>query len=320
MNPPPNLPEVFGIGQGHRKMVRQTRTQELAIRSRRRRVASVIRVGVLVLFGFAMGIYPIFGTLSPAANAAEKVPGVVLGTIPDTMAVIIGNVPELTEASLPLPTLDETSHYLATTSHYVVSADLPNCTGLPPADLSVLQNGALPDTDMCTLWDNTNKVRADAAVSLARLNHAFKLKFGRNLCIISSYRSIADQRRVKALKGHLAAAVGQSYHGWGLAVDVCPGDDRGEHKDWLDANGPTFGWTNPLWARTSSYEPWHYEYSPGTTTIGWESEGGTYDPNGVPPDSENSGPDPSVPDTTVPDPDPTPVVTPAPVVSPTPAA
>jgi hypothetical protein len=40
---------------------------------------------------------------------------------------------------------------------------------------------------------------------------------------------------------------------------------------WLSANGPTFGWTNPDWALrggSGPYEPWHWEYLPGTTELG----------------------------------------------------
>ncbi len=303
MNPSPHLPEILGIAHGHRRMVRGIRTQELTIRSRHRRKATVIRTGVLTLFGFAMIVYPIVGTLSPAASAAEKVPGVVLGQIPETIEVVMGKAPGLGEAALPLPDLVDTSHYIAISSEYVVTPYLPDCDGHTPADLSILQNGNLSDSEMCILWDGVNKVRADAAVALAELNHAFKLKFGRNMCIISSYRTIADQQRMRRERGRLAAGVGQSYHGWGLAIDLCNGDDRGEHKAWLDANGLTYGWANPSWAR--GYEPWHFEYTPGTALIGWASRQGSYISGTT-----------EVPDTSIPDTAPTTTPTITPSVSP----
>jgi len=265
VNPPPNLPQVFGIADGHRRMVRVSRTKELALRARRRRLASMVRFGVLTMFALAMVVYPMFGTLSPAANAAERVPGVTLGVVPTTLEVALGRAPGLTEAILPPPSLDATAKYLATSSQYVVSEYLPDCDGSTEWEGT---NGNLTEDSLCYLWDGVHRVRSDAAVALARLNHAFKLRFGRNLCIISSYRSIGDQYRVQSLKGWLAAPVGLSNHGWGLAVDVCPGDDRGEHKEWLDENGPAFGWANPWWATTIKWEPWHYEYVPGTEALG----------------------------------------------------
>lgn len=292
MNPPSHLPELFGIAEGHRRMVRSIRTKELMIRSRRRRRAAVIRGGVLTLFGLSMVIYPVLGTLSPAANAAEKVPGVELGVVPETIEVILGEAPGLSAAELPLPDLDDTSHYLAISTEYVVSTYLPDCDGSPTWEGT---NGNITEDSMCVLWDGVNKVRSDAAVSLAELNHAFKLKFGRDICVISSYRTIGDQVRMRRERGRLAAGVGQSYHGWGLAVDMCPGDDKGERKEWLDTNGPAFGWVNPNWAKTQMFEPWHYEYSPGAALVGWASQQGTYD----------SGSLLDVPDTSVPEPEPT---------------
>ncbi len=297
MNPPLNLPEVFGVAEGHRRMVRAGRTKELAIRSRRRRLASVVRTGVLVMFGFAMVVYPMFGTLSPAANAAGRVPGVTVGIVPSTLEVALGQAPGLIEAVLPPPNLEATAQFLATSNHYIVSEYLPDCSGSTAWSGG---NGTLTDESLCVLWDGTSKLRSDAAVALARLNHDFQLRFGRNLCIISSYRSIDDQYRVQRLKGRLAAPAGQSNHGWGLAVDVCPGDDRGEHKEWLDANGPAFGWASPWWAMTIKWEPWHYEYTPGTEELGQIA----LTPSEV---------------TDVAEPEPTPAPTPAPAPAPAPS-
>ncbi|MCJ7826954.1 MAG: M15 family metallopeptidase, partial [Demequinaceae bacterium] len=278
MNPPPNLPEVFGVAQGHRRMVRTIRSKELVIRARHRRKATVVRLGVLALFGLSMVIYPVIGTLSPAANAAEKVPGVIIGVIPETIEVVMGKAPNLPEADLPLPDLDDTAHYLAISSEYFVSTYLPNCDGSTEWEGT---NGAITEDSMCILWDGVNKVRSDAAVALAELNHAFKMKFGRNVCIISSYRTLGDQVRMRQERGRLAAGVGQSYHGWGLAIDVCPGDDKGERKEWLHTNGPIYGWVNPNWAKFQMYEPWHMEYAPGAALVGWASEAGTYDSGSI---------------------------------------
>jgi hypothetical protein len=287
-------------------MVRVGRTKELAIRARHRRLATVVRFGVLAMFAFAMVVYPIFGTLSPAANAAERVPGVTVGIVPSTLEVALGQAPGLTEAVLPPPSLDATAHFLAISSDYVVSEYLPDCDGSTQWEGT---NGTLTDDSLCTLWDGVSRIRSDAAVALARLNHAFKLRFGRNLCIISSYRSIGDQSRVQRLKGRLAAPAGLSNHGWGLAIDVCPGDDKGEHKLWLDENGPAFGWENPWWATSIKWEPWHWEYVPGTEALGQVAM--------TPAQVEEYGlaPAPAITST----PNPTPQPTPAPQPTPSPS-
>jgi D-alanyl-D-alanine carboxypeptidase len=304
VNPSDNLPEVYGLGQGHRRMVRITRSQELALRAGHRRFAAVIRASVLVLFGLAMVVYPIFGTLSPAARAVGKVPGVVIGKIPETIEVVLGETPPLPSATPDLPEADDISHWVATSSNYIVSSYLPDCDGT--VEFSDAKNGMLPADDLCVLWDGRNYLRADAAVAFAELNHAFKLKFGRSVCVESTYRSYSDQIRVKSLRGYLAAPVGTSNHGWGLAVDVCRGDSRGEYRDWFLANGPAFGWISPGWATTVKYEPWHYEYLPGTEVLGTNFDG---EPGAVA----------EVPDTSVtPEPSASPSAEPEPSPSPSP--
>ena len=101
----------------------------------------------------------------------------------------------------------------------------------------------------------------------------------------------------------MAATPGKSVHGWGLAFDLCDGDDGGAPKAWLDANSATYGFENPDWATSRKYEPWHWEYMPGTQALGvygaeyWESDGANV-----------------VPDTPVAAP-----AAPEPVVTPTPA-
>jgi hypothetical protein len=254
-----------------------------------------------------MVLYPIVGTLSPAANAAGKVDGVIIGVIPETLEVVMGEAPGLRDSALPLPDLADTSHYLAISSDYIVSTYLPECDGSPEWSGT---NGNITEDSMCLLWDGKNKVRSDAAVALAELNHAFNLRYGRDICIISSYRTLGDQQRMRRERGRLAAGVGQSYHGWGLAIDVCAGDDKGERKAWLDANGPTYGWVSPAWTKSSMYEPWHFEYAPGAALVGWASQNGTYD------DGSGEVPDTSIPVTVPTVPEPEPSVSPSPLPSP----
>lgn len=311
MNPHPSLPQEFGEIYGHRRLWRQFTTQELALRNNHIRKRAVIRGGVLVLFGFAMVAYPIFGTLSSTASAVNAVPGVVLGEAPETIEVLLGEGPAMRQANLPLPSLEEHERILATSSEYIVSNNLPNCSGVPVGDPATWVNGALPEDTLCTLWDKRNKVRADAAVALANLNYAFKLRFGHNLCIQSSYRTIGDQYRVIASRGWLAAPAGKSNHGWALAIDLCGGDDRGERFEWLKANAPAYDWVNPPWASTIKYEPWHFEYVPGTVQMGtfYDDKDAA---DGAANEGTGEGEVPDVIDTILPSPEPTPSPTPEP--------
>jgi hypothetical protein len=141
---------------------------------------------------------------------------------------------------------------------------LPGCDG----DASGAgTNGEVPSSEMCVLWDGSTTVRADAAVALARLNEAYTAAFGEPMCLSDGYRSYSEQVAVKAAKGYLAATPGTSNHGWGLAVDLCGESYAGERWDWLAAHAPEYGWDNPEWARTSKYEPWHWEYTDAVAQV-----------------------------------------------------
>ncbi len=103
------------------------------------------------------------------------------------------------------------------------------------------------------------------------MNLAFRARFGRDLCLVDGYRTLTEQRTVKAQRGGLAATPGKSNHGWGLAIDLCRTDTSGEGWDWLLANGVVYGWENPAWAQSGGsgpFEPWHWEYSRGVLADG----------------------------------------------------
>jgi zinc D-Ala-D-Ala carboxypeptidase len=136
---------------------------------------------------------------------------------------------------------------------------LPGCDGHKPTKLS--PNGQLPQSDLCTLWDGHTQVRADYAMALAGLNEDFVAKFGVDLCMVSGYRTLAEQRAVKAKKGYLAATPGKSNHGLGLAVDFCTDQLTTARYNWLRTNGPRWGIDNPEWARTTKIERWHWEFT-----------------------------------------------------------
>lgn len=145
---------------------------------------------------------------------------------------------------------------------------LPGCSGVAGTDSA---NGQLPEADLCYLWDGSTQIRADAAQALAELNAMWVTRFGTDLCLSSGYRTLAEQRAVKAQKGGLAAPAGRSNHGWGLAVDLCSSQTTGAQWEWLNEHAPVFGWENPAWARpggSGPYERWHWEYTKGVMADG----------------------------------------------------
>ncbi|MGJ7442009.1 M15 family metallopeptidase [Aquipuribacter sp. MA13-6] len=142
---------------------------------------------------------------------------------------------------------------------------LPGCDGVPPEVAQA--NGDIDERFLCTLWDGTSEIRADAAVSLALLNEEYRAEFGRDICITDGYRSYAAQQSLRARKPGLAARAGTSEHGYGLAVDLCGGvESAGPAYTWLRENAAEHGFENPRWAQRGGggpYEPWHWEYTEG---------------------------------------------------------
>ena len=151
-------------------------------------------------------------------------------------------------------------------------AVLPGCNGVVPAGSDKALNGRLPDAMLCTLWDKKFRLRADAAVSFAKLNVAYQQAFGKSICLDDAYRTLAGQYAAKATRGGFAAQPGTSMHGWGLAVDLCGGSGVAGTPTytWLRANAPRYGWDNPSWALptgTGPREPWHWEFIEGERGI-----------------------------------------------------
>lgn len=146
---------------------------------------------------------------------------------------------------------------------------------LPGCDPSVRPsgtNGNLDQHELCELWQPGDFLRPDAAVALSALNEAFRANFGRDLCLVSSYRTLSTQVSLKGTRGAFAARPGTSMHGWGLAIDLCSIETGSrEVYAWLNENGPTYGWANPPWAKRGgggAYEPWHFEFTQGVEEMG----------------------------------------------------
>lgn len=246
-----------------RRERRLLHTQEIQVRQTHRRRKFLTRGGVLAGFMLAMVVYPVMGTLTPYADAVESVPGVVAGESPSTARALLGGGPQLVESELPLPEADA-SAVLATAVEIDVSTHLPGCN---PLDGWEGYNGRLTAESLCDVGQG-EELRNDAAVAFAELNNRFSQEFGRDICLSDGYRTLSSQYATKRSRGFLAATPGTSVHGWGLAIDLCSSDARGPAKAWLEENGTTWGWVNPSWAKTSKYEPWHFEYEPGTDELG----------------------------------------------------
>lgn len=209
---------------------------------------------------------PTIGFVAPTSAGAAVVP--VSADAPATAEILASDPQETTPTTALAPAAIGLRDVTAV-SRSIERNPLPNCTGVV---VETSGNGLIPDKDLCTLWDGTHMLRGDAAVALTELNENFKAAFGRNLCLTDAYRTLAVQRRLAYTKPGLAATPGSSNHGWGLAIDLCGSETNSSGAmAWLAENGPAYGWANPDWARrggSGAYEPWHWEYVPGTTAMG----------------------------------------------------
>jgi len=221
-----------------------------------------VLAGITVIIPVSQGVVP-----APIAYGSDALAD---STLPSTVSALASSDLSV----LPPASLVSADGALAAreattgASRNDIRSSLPGCEGSVRASG---QNGLLKQADLCVLWDNHTELRADAAVSLAEFNQAFAARFGTDLCLSSGYRTLAEQRSVKAQKGGLAAAPGKSNHGWGLAIDLCQDQTSGAKWAWLNENGPAYGWANPEWARpggSGPHERWHWEYVSGVKSDG----------------------------------------------------
>ncbi|GIJ00168.1 hypothetical protein Slu03_25450 [Sediminihabitans luteus] len=145
---------------------------------------------------------------------------------------------------------------------------LPGCdAGVRPAGT----NGQLDPHALCDLWQDGESLRPDAAVSLAAMNEAYHARFGRDLCLVASYRTLSEQVTLSYTRAGFAARPGTSMHGWGLAIDLCTKETSSSTTyGWITQNAGTYGWENPAWAQrggSGAYEPWHFEFAAGVREI-----------------------------------------------------
>ncbi|MFD6950961.1 peptidase M15 [Nocardiopsis sp. TSRI0078] len=143
---------------------------------------------------------------------------------------------------------------------YMAAAD---CDPSAASNAQGAANGLLPGDSLCDLYDG-KQLRADAAVDFLQLNARYVDEYGENMCITSAYRDLPNQHRVYAqVAPGFAAVPGTSNHGLGKALDLGCGiqNYRSDRWLWMEANGAEFGWHHPAWAKSSPFEPWHWEYS-----------------------------------------------------------
>ncbi|MFX4270788.1 peptidoglycan-binding protein [Propionibacteriaceae bacterium Y1685] len=123
-------------------------------------------------------------------------------------------------------------------------------------------NGRLPSSALAWVGYGSYKLSTYCVADYKRMNAAFRSRFGVNLPIsggMSAYRTYDQQVYLWNLylagKGNLAARPGTSNHGWGLAADISVGGYGSAYFNWLDANGPSYGFNNDV-----AGEPWHWGY------------------------------------------------------------
>lgn len=153
---------------------------------------------------------------------------------------------------------------LATASRSEARSGIAGCD--PAVTVPTTLNGRLSANQLCDLPQAGHAMQPRAAIAFTELNAQFEARFGTEICISDSYRSLNGQYSVAARRGAFAARPGTSQHGLGLALDLCSSTYRDSAKwSWLKANAPVFGFDNPAWARrggSGMYEPWHWEYFP----------------------------------------------------------
>lgn len=228
----------------------------------------VARLGVLGVLAAVTVAVPVTQGIVPDSVAFGS-DALADSTLPSTVTALAGSdLSALPPASLVSADGSRAAREVASASRSDARSALPGCEGTVQ---SAGLNGQLTAANLCTLWDNHTQLRIDAAQSLAEFSQAFAAQFGADLCLSSGYRTLAQQRVLKATKGGLAAAPGKSNHGWGLAVDLCSDQTSGAKWTWLNENGPAYGWVNPEWAKpggSGPHEKWHWEFIKGVMADG----------------------------------------------------
>ena len=123
------------------------------------------------------------------------------------------------------------------------------------------QNGRIPKDALAEVGQGSHRLESEAAKAWMAMREAAKAD-GIDLSLTDSYRTYQSQVRLREEKGDVVATAtpGTSVHGWGRAVDANVRDNR--TLQWLNENGPKYGWLWPDWAQQDgkNFEPWHREF------------------------------------------------------------
>lgn len=230
-----------------------------------RRNQWVPRLAVLGTLGLATIAFPTISYLDDQqAAVAQVAPGVVAANIGPSVVEIVNASTvsnDVPSSIAQLVSEDARAYLVASRSEERVPLEGCEATGLVYGT-----NGKIDTSKLCQIAKG-HYLQPDAANAYAELSDAFEARFGEKLCVVSSYRTMTDQYRMKATRGSYAAPPGYSNHGWGTAIDLCGGSYKSNAKwYWLNENAPSYGWEHPSWA-SRSYEAWHWEYAPGVDEL-----------------------------------------------------
>ena len=188
-------------------------------------------------------------------------------TVPSPPAALLPRTTNAGDVPRAATAADDVSRSMPRTEFRTDGGKTVECSGRVP---DVGKNGHVPDASLCDLWQAPYRDRADAVVTITQLNEAYTASFGKPMCLTSAYRTLEEQAALRRKEPELAAPVGLSNHGWGLAVDFCRETYSGAEGAWLGKNAAAYGWANPAWAHkggSGPFEPWHWEYFPGVKAL-----------------------------------------------------
>jgi len=128
-----------------------------------------------------------------------------------------------------------------------------------PFDILEFGNGLLPDSALESIGIGGHRLHSIAAQAFGQWRN-LAAGAGIDLTCTDSYRTLAQQQRLKQQKPQWSATPGRSVHGWGFAVDVSIGTPPKSFGvsvlNWLKENGPPNGW----FLGRPKDEPWHWVY------------------------------------------------------------
>jgi len=197
------------------------------------------------------------------ADAAGSVGESALG--PSTLAILTTATDPSASPKILAQSVSSSQRLAEAASRSETRTSLASCAGGAVSG----DNGKLAESQLCELPQGGYYLQPDAAIAFSEMSDAFQAKFGKPMRVSSAYRSYGEQASLKSVKGGMAASAGTSNHGWGYAIDFTSSTYTSSAEwQWLLDNAASFGWYNPDWAKTTKYEPWHWEFRSGVKSVG----------------------------------------------------